>query len=112
MSAPQAVADVLDAAADLLEKPGAWTQGDYARNRFGGKLGDGRKPEATCWCAIGALEKVTGSLIGNHYAAPLIEVIGGNGRIDQWNDAPGRTQSEVVAALRAAATSARQGETK
>lgn len=95
---PTSVAAVLHAAADLLEKPGAWTQGDYCRN--GGM------------CVAGALNVASGfrsdngtaTDAGRAFAAAL-----GLSRpegIAPWNDAPGRTQEEVVAALREAARKA------
>jgi hypothetical protein len=114
MTAPQTVADVLDAAADLLEKPGAWTQKANARDADGNKVPvTGGK--ATCFCMAGAILHLTN---GDYHSAEYVR------RVlpmpdEEWrdwlvafNDAPGRTQSEVVAALRAAATSARQGETR
>jgi hypothetical protein len=102
---PETVADVLNAAADLLEKPGAWTQDAYARSAKGNKVlpaGD----KAVCWCASGALARVQG--LGGyeaeysdagHVLARTVSIID----IPIWNDTPERTQAEVVAALRAAA---------
>ena len=82
-------AQVLRAAADLIEKPGAWKQhgGNYR----------------TTFCAAEA--------IGVAGGGPLPEVAAANrfvatmlGRsIVSWNDAPKRTQAEVVSALRKAA---------
>ncbi len=115
MSAVENVADVLDAAADLLAKPGAWTRGQYARDDHGSPLQDGRNPAAVCWCAIGALEKVSDRLVGRKLVDPLQRIVantsnkfGEYGHISEWNDAPERTQAEVVAKLREAAALARQ----
>lgn len=107
MTAPQTVADVLDAAADLLEKPGAWGQGNY-------------QPRSGCLCTLGAISMVavghvpaawgsSSARLATAAAKTLFPSLSG---VANWNDEEGRTQSEVVAALRAAATSARQGETK
>lgn len=111
MTAPQTVADVLDAAADLLEKPKGWTQGAYARDADGRDVNPYEKwrpsPEAVCFCLYGALAHVA-SQAGMEKTPFLVDPLPST----KWNDTPGRTQSEVVAALRAAATSTRQGETK
>lgn len=112
VTAPQTVADVLDAAADLLEKPGAWTQGAYARGKTGRKVTTRRA--AVCFCAIGAMSVAAGcdpAVEGEPWEADVaLRKAIGDTQIADWNDTPGRTQDEVVAALRAAATSARQGE--
>lgn len=112
MTAPQTVADVLDAAADLIEPEGAWGQGAFARGSQGQPIGP-FSPYATCFCLRGALVRV-GAINARAENSPATLALGFNSssRLVSWNDAPGRTQSEVVAALRAAATSARQGETK
>ena len=101
MSALQTPSTVLRAAADLLAKPGAWTQGALAR-------GATRRPtmalskRAVCWCAKGAMAAV--SWYGETYFAALgaLEVVAGDSIVD-WNDTPGRTQEEVVAAFHKAA---------
>ena len=105
MIAPQTVADVLNAAADLIEPEGAWIQGYYALDANGDSV-TARDIDAMCWCVLGAI-RVAGhfdhdttrpSLVFNrHIGAELM---------DKWNDAPERTQVEVVAALRAAAIAA------
>ena len=91
------IARILNAAADLIEPDGAWTQGAAARNA------DGKVSleNATCWCLYGA--------IGN-FAEESWDVVwedfkrlSGIRAPIAWNDAPERTQSEVVEALRAAA---------
>lgn len=100
----ETVSEILNAAADLLEKPGAWTTGDYAR-------GD------DCFCALGAICEIEGQVKprGNVVVekeesdasrAFALFVMGEPEpyHVARWNDAPGRTQAEVVAALRAAAT--------
>ncbi len=96
------VAKVLESAADLLEKPGAWGQGSYY-------------PRAGCTCALGALAKASGiEPAGNwdnytkrlpYQAATL--AFGGVNEAVQFNDRPGRTQAEVVAKLREASALAR-----
>jgi hypothetical protein len=86
-----AVADVLNGAADLIERDG-WCQSRYL-------LETGER------CADGAIA-VAGN--GHHGGVrsvarlALRSAIGGESVVI-WNDAPGRTKAEVVAALRAAA---------
>lgn len=99
---------VLSGAADLIEPEGAWIQGHYAMTRFGRPIGPLEAP-AACWCTVGAL---TNTACGDgpwqwwesrRYLERVIDRTG----ITDWNDAPERTQAEVVSALRQAATLAR-----
>jgi len=89
--------DVLERAADLLEEFG-WCQG---------KAGSKEEGE---FCMFGALitaqDDVKGPHRGVYKATRCLDDLGGGNFID-WNDAPGRTKAEVVAALRAAAQKAR-----
>lgn len=83
--------DILSKAADLISKPGAWGQGRGRRNRL---------------CAVDAIVDAGGGM------ATVVAVYGylGIDSLTQWNDAPGRTQSEVVAVLRqASASTSREG---
>lgn len=108
------VADILNAAADLIEPEGAWTQGYFAADELGGKWQDEETTMygAVCWCALGAVADVTGQDPWATWDATpagaamdaIKQVIGGP--VVQWNDAPERTQAEVVAALREAAKKA------
>jgi hypothetical protein len=101
-------ADILNAAADLLEKPGAWVQETF-----------GRRGE--CYCVRGAISAAAGhnslSIGDDPSEEALAKALFGPVRasqhlagslIVQWNDAKGRTQSEVVAKLREAAALARE----
>lgn len=92
---------VLAKAADLIEPEGAWTQ-DVWRN-------DTR----TCFCAEGAIAQAAGiepARAGAHDSSRYLETAVGIGRweVPTWNDAPGRTQAEVVAALRKASALAKE----
>lgn len=89
------VSEVLAAAADLLEKPGAWTQGAWIN-------GD-------CMCAEAAIGMAAGITYFPNVSVcePALAFAGFVGDfIPVWNDAPGRTQAEVVDALRQAARQA------
>jgi len=101
-----AIADTLNAVADLLEPEGRWTRGCYARTEKGNQIGP-LEANAKCWCVSGAIQK--------------IEIEGGK-RWSAWNvfDAYTRkrgfrhmadfndqkSQAEVVRALRDAAAKA------
>lgn len=104
--------DVLEAAANLLEKPGAWTQGVFARNAKGVVVGF-RDDSATCFCAAGAIYR---SAKSNALGDPAINLLNTWARrrhfehLAKWNDAPERTQAEVVAALRQAARQSKGAE--
>lgn len=107
------VADVLERAADLIEPEGAWTQGSFARTVTGFPVGFDT-PAAKCFCTRGAIMRVQNRGV---YDSPA-ETFFSNKvtrstdgyvalRLVNWNDAPERTQSEVVAKLREAAALAR-----
>lgn len=107
------VADVLNRAADLLEKPGAWTQGAFARADDGTDLDDFSRddqPVPACFCLYGAIGHVIGQHPEQYCDADqyLMKAIGvGSIRaVADWNDATARTQAEVVDALRRAAAAA------
>src|SRR4051812_6319473 len=107
MSAPLTVAEVLERAADLIEPEGAWTQGVWARDASG--AGDPDVGQEVCFCAFGAIYKSCGYRFGEVGLAALTAVgdeVDGF-RIQEWNDAPNRTQAEVVAKLREAAAISR-----
>ncbi|TKD50193.1 DUF6197 family protein [Sphingomonas baiyangensis] len=104
MSAPQTVADVLEAAAKLIEPEGAWTQGSLARDE-NGRMVLPRDADACCWCASGAIMHYGGDAPNDAWSN-FSATIGGV--IPHWNDHQGRTQAEVVAKLREAAALARE----
>lgn len=104
------VRDILNAAADLLEKPGAWTQGYYANRDDGGHT-DALSDDAVCWCSLGAIARVAGAYPESDRGGPAFEaadvlekVVGSY--VADFNDKTGRTQAEVVAAFRKAAEEA------
>lgn len=110
----RATPDVLERAADLIEPEGAWIQGGFGLNEEGvvtqslHELAD----DSTCFCAMGAVSHVAGGPHKFDWAMiePLVVVAGLEAAtsVTTWNDAPERTQSEVVAALRGAAKAARE----
>ena len=97
----KSVSEVLNAAADLLEKPGAWTQGVYH--------GD----DDTCHCVTGAIAWVQGRRVPSETDDAAVVAVSAQLGLKEyeilgWNDEPGRNQAEVVAALRQAAEQADQ----
>lgn len=106
MTGSKLPSQILDAAADLIEPEGRWTQGAFARTAKGRPIGL-RDGAAACWCAVGAIERVVGGAI---FTADRAFAFAQRSLQSAWapfNDAPNRTQAEVVAALRKAADLAR-----
>jgi hypothetical protein len=105
------IADILERAADRIEPEGRWTQG-YAA------LDSNRQPisptdqRARCWCLAGALAAETGDRMSETYRNArrlMVEVLPfQRAPLTSFNDAPKRTQAEVVAKLREAAAKARE----
>ncbi len=100
---PQQIAQVLTAAADLIEPAGAWTQGCSARDSDGRAVRPNNSA-ARCWCMVGAMCKVVSydHALGALASKAVAQVIGTQW-LSGWSDVPERTQPEVVAALRTAA---------
>lgn len=91
-----AVADNLRRARALIES--GWTQKEYARGKSGRGVNElGNAP--VCFCALGAIRRVTRREWDNtEEAKALRAAILGRDIID-WNDAPRRTQADVLAAF-------------
>lgn len=108
---PTTASTVLSAAADLIDATG-WTQGELARNQDGDGVIES-SPDAVCFCASGAVWRASDSIadfrrrdaVAGRALRALSSMVG---VVPDWNDAPNRTQSEVVTALRQAAEKARE----
>jgi len=90
MDAPKSPADYLNDAADLIEKYG-WHQFDFGDETVG-------------YCVLGAIRKAV-PLDRVRYARRVLDAYAEiDARVKQdaavWNDTPGRTKEEVLAALR------------
>lgn len=86
-------ADTLRAARALIEQPERWTTTYLARNKQGRITGHASE-DAVCWCAIGAIYKVT-----TDDPSPYLDVlrrITGND-LSGFNDS--RTHAEVLDAF-------------
>lgn len=95
------VADILDKAADLIEPEGCWMQGAFGLRK------------GTCFCAVGAIRAALDvpsiTAAENWVDQNARKALGMDAMtIEDWNDAPGRTQAEVVSKLREAAALARE----
>lgn len=104
-TSPQTPADVLRAAADLIEPEGAWTQGHYWASPTLDSS-DMEEPskvpdDAFCFCALGAIARAADEEPDHACGHPAAEALKREvGPVHIWNDAPERTQAEVVAKLR------------
>lgn len=119
--------EIFDAAATLLTPSGAWIQGTLARDSCGYRINP-RHPAAACWCAVGAISKVSG--LSADPVSPVdygslrgLSVMVAKANSDSvgrlgldmlglmtWNDQLPRTQEDVVAAFHKAAEYARRIE--
>lgn len=91
--------EILFKAADLIEPEGRWLQDNFADG--GG------------FCAAGAIFYASSGISDRRnadIARDVFRKIIRRGNIGHWNDAKGRTQAEVVAALRQAALLAKGKE--
>lgn len=50
--------EILEQSWALIQQPGKWTQGVYAKNTIGKPVGI-RSEDATCFCSMGALWRVS-----------------------------------------------------
>lgn len=104
------ITSLLNAAADLVARPGAWTQGYVARDKTG-RIVEADARAARCWCGIGAVMRVAKAIKSdrteNLACKALHQFAHGRGftSFGNFNDAPERTQDEVVTALRKVAQS-------
>lgn len=86
-----AVADNLREAKALIER--GWCRGDYAKDANGCSVYEDN-PSAICWCASGAINAKAGYVERRVFSQAI-----GTTCIPGWNDAPERTQAEVLAAF-------------
>ena len=89
-----------------------WTQGELGRTRRGGPICEERElplravtvcAEGALWCGLlgDAFEEAWRASRNNvtHDAMKLFEAAIGTWPIHEWNDAPGRTQAEILDAF-------------
>ena len=103
-TAPRTPSAVLLAAADLIERTG-WTQGSPAADEQGYPVRS-HSAAACRFCVAEAIRRACPGYPNDNLdiaAMNLLERHLSTLDIPAWNDAPGRTKEEVVAALREAA---------
>lgn len=90
--------EILTAARDLVAR--GWCQGTMARTRHGCPTA-WTLPDAASFCSVGAVQAAAGASEGEsvYEAFEFFADVIDRARIPKWNDAPGRTQAEVVAAF-------------
>jgi hypothetical protein len=103
---PRTPADLLRAARDRVAQ--GWCQRAYAMDPAGHNCGE-RDPSAVSWCLVGALW-------ASHADGDVLDALnflrGACGlALSAWNDVPGRTQADVLAAIDLALAAAIEAET-
>jgi hypothetical protein len=87
---------ILVEARELIAR--GWAQKHLATDAFGRKVLPW-EPAAECWCSYGAIAFAVGDGVGIASACAELRSAIGHGDIVPWNDAPERTQAEVLAAF-------------
>lgn len=90
--------EILVAAADLLDRPGSWTQYAFARDESGNEVYP-KDPKASSFDVIGAIKRVSPSFTIAEEVIEMIPYIDGK-PLSRWNDDTSRTQSEVAGKVR------------
>lgn len=100
--------EILKEAREIIGAPNRWTQGCFARAMDGYEI-DYTDARAECFCAQGAIYRLEPPLLAGIDAEEfLMRAVGC--KIPQFNDAPGRTHSEILAAFDKAIILAEQSE--
>ena len=104
--APTAASIILTDARDLVAR--GWCQTDDARDARGATVPPG-SPDACCWSLLGAIVASSGgperlrsdrrTLADVAKASLAVGLATGEESLRDWNDAPGRTSAEVIAAF-------------
>jgi hypothetical protein len=91
----RAVIATLRRARKLISQPERWTRAHFARDARGRGLTP-NNADAVCFCAVGAIQRASGSLA---YDTPEIRALGYRlgSAIPHWNDHPRRTHAQVLA---------------
>lgn len=92
--------DILEGVRDLLADADNWIQGDYAKTSDGSPT-TGIDPEATSFCMLGAVQKVTQS--SDWYLLDVVDFLSDMtemGDVVEFNDAPITTHEDVILLLK------------
>lgn len=95
----------LRAAARLIDTPEKWTRWYYAKDKHGNPLFADELNYGVCFCAVGAIAAAANSTFCEATGSDAYEYLRGwvGHRVQYWNDAPGRTHTEVLDAFERAA---------
>lgn len=99
----RSTAEILTAARGLICTPDRWVQGDGATDSLGNSVSM-RHPSATCRCTLFAILTVGSGAEAGLAIDTLRQVIDlpEDVSLPEWNDTPGRTHADVMAAFDAA----------
>jgi hypothetical protein len=96
------VLEVLEGALEILRDPKRWTKREYSRD-INDRDCSPHSSRAKCFCAIGAIMRVSGSrpelstLWALHIEATnVLRRVTRQYDIGVWNDAPERTHAEII----------------
>ena len=81
----QSVKQVLTKAKALIQQPENWTQNAFARNQSG-QLTSVHDTTTTCWCSLGAINKVTTDSQEQREAKHHLRTAMFNHKIEEFND--------------------------
>ena len=100
------VSEFLIGAKKIIQDPANWTQGWFAKNEQGGKVGSNSE-RAVCFCSLGALERMDGRELPinkydpltfepnlSRFAQDLLEGVMGGVAVEDFNDS--HTHEEVM----------------
>lgn len=90
------VLDLLTRARARIEKPEAWTKGAIARTSDDERT-LARDPQATCWCALGAIAAERGGEVHHPAWQAVQQQLPAGESIGSFNDHPDTTHADVLA---------------
>lgn len=90
--------EILRAAKARISTPDRWTQGASARNAFGLHVTPFSE-HATCYCGYGAIWSIKNHGVLRHESSETYLSLSVGRHFPYYNDEPGRTHEEVMAAF-------------
>lgn len=90
--------EILTAARELLSVPERWTKGSPARTSDG-TMTDARSEDAVCWCARGALQRVSDCCDEVYASRAILRQATGNYGFKDYvylNDLPKTTHADIL----------------
>jgi hypothetical protein len=106
--------ETLTLAQDLIRDPRKWTKGYFARNERGTMV-EANSQNATCWCAVGAVLKVSNYSpylgLSNNKVIRLLSQASNDVIVPHFNDNPDVTHGDIMAMFNRAKGLAREQQT-